>query len=305
MYLLTCHRKTEVLCDDAAVTRLCRCTQNLKSQKRTDSVNRTRSVDQGEGDNNIIIFNDTARNASRGRYGTPKIFLEITAGRWKQSRRRRVRRSEDSGTKRSNEEHVVSRVWQTGGKRMRGGRRGWRDRENSKAATTRTDKKTICKYTTAVTGRLVDAARTDTRTNGRPRPWRRVYTQTDTTDGPAAGVRTRLTDTLRAFFVAAAAVAVPVAAAAVVAHGKWPPVSTPIDCAAQHPPPPPPSLLSPRQWRQQPQPTSLTDDDDGLRRKTYLAAHWPEASPSTTPSERRLRLPGDSHHGLRTLHTAS
>lgn len=141
MYLLTCHRKTEVLCDDAAVTRLCRCTQNLKSQERTDSVNRTRSVDQGEGDNNIIIFNDTARNASRGRNGTPKIFLEITAGRWKQSRRRRVRRSEDSGTKRSNEEHVVSRVWQTGGKRMRGGRRGWRDRENSKAATTRTDKK--------------------------------------------------------------------------------------------------------------------------------------------------------------------
>jgi len=77
----------------------------------------------------------------------------------------------------------------------------------------------------------------------------------DTTDGPAAGVRARLTDTLRAYSVVAAAVAVPVAAAAssstllAVAHGKWPPVSTPIDCAAQRPP-----LPSPRrqQWRQQP-----------------------------------------------------
>jgi len=169
---------------------------------------------------------------------------------------------------------------------MRGGQRRLRDRENSNATTavTRPDKKTICKYTTTVTGWLVDAAWMDGRTNGRPQPRKRVDTQTDTTDGPAAGVRTRLTDTLRASFVAAAAVAMPVAAAAsssvaaAVAHGKWPPVSTPIDCAAQHPPqppppPPPPPLLSPQhwwqQWRQQPQPTSLTDDDDGLRRKTH------------------------------------
>lgn len=214
MYLLTCHRKTEVLCDDAAVTRLCRCTQNLKSQKRTDSVNRKRSVDQGEGDNNIttyniIIFNDMARNASRGRNGTPKIFLEITAGRWKQSRwRRKILAQWRTGRrltgktyreciKRSNEEHVVSRFWQTGGKRMRGGQRGWRDRENSnavvEAATTRTEKKTIFKYTTAVTGWLVDAARTDTRTNGRTddhghgNVW--THRRTRQTDRPPAYVR--------------------------------------------------------------------------------------------------------------------
>jgi len=171
---------------------------------------------------------------------------------------------------------------------MRGGQRRWQNQENpnaAAAAVTRTEKKLFV----TTRRRTLDAAWMDGWTNGRPRPRRRVNTQTDTTDGPAAGVRTRLTDTLRAFFVAATAVAVPVAAAAAVAHGKWPPVSTPIDCAAQHPlpppPPPPPPLLSPQQWRQQPQLTSLTEDNDGLGQKTCRAAHWPDTSQSTKPAK--------------------
>jgi len=127
-----------------------------------------------------------------------------------------------------------------------------------------------------------------------------VDTQTDTTDGPAAGVRTRLTDTLRACVFCGCGCGggpggggVAVAVVGVGGGGAWQ-VATRIDphrlrgtasttAAAIT------SAVAAAATPSTPQPTLLMDHDDGLRRNTRRMSHWHDGSPSTTVTQRRLQ----------------